>query len=70
MKKEPDLFSVVPSDGTRGNGHRHTQETEHKETLFFTVKMAKHLQRLPRDVVEILKIYLDTVLCSGGSWAR
>jgi len=60
---------VVCSKGTRNSGLKH----EHKKFLtnrqnFFTVKMTKHWNRLPREVVqspsmEVLKTHLDTYLC-------
>jgi len=55
------LLSVVPSDRTRGNGHR----LKH----FFTVRVTKHWHRLPRDIIEsssleIPKSCLDRVLGS------
>jgi len=63
------LFSVVPSDSTRGNGAQtETQEvhSEHQETLF-TVRVTEHWHRFPREAVEsptleILKSHLDMVL--------
>jgi len=41
------LCSVVPSDGTRGNGH-----TLNVRRRFVTGRMAEHWHRLPGEVVE------------------
>jgi len=65
------LFSVVPSDRTRGNGHRLKQKKLHvsMRKKFFTLRVTEHWNRLPREVVdspslEIFKTHLDKVLCS------
>lgn len=56
---------VVHSNRTRSNNLKfeHRKFCTNIQKNFFTVRVMKHWNRLPREVVELFKTHLDTFLC-------
>lgn len=64
MEDRARLCLVLPSNSTRGRKHKLMLKKFYlKMRKNFTVWLTQHWNRLPTEIVEVLKNCLDTILC-------